>query len=113
MEKFVDKIKEHCQLHDLSTYLEWCHDMVWAMVINTLRKLGASYLRAKEIHHPMIGYATIWEVFLIMSDQVFPFSDVARQFKTSFSECVFVNKMQKDSIKAAPFPNLHHQSGST
>ena len=93
VERFVEKVKKHRQEHDLSTYLMWSHDVVWALTVNTLRKLGASYPRAKDIKHPMVANASVLEVFHVMCDYIYPFTNVASAYRRAYSEGVFVFNM--------------------
>ena len=37
VEKFMTKVQNHRQEHDLTSYLGWAHDVVWGFTINTLR----------------------------------------------------------------------------
>ena len=62
-ELFADRVRDHQKLHDITSYLGWSHDVVWAFAINALRKLGARYQEAKTMHHPMVSNATVWQVF--------------------------------------------------
>ena len=77
----------------MTSYLGWAHDVVWGFSINTLRKLGANFARAKDISHPMVANASVLDVFNVMADHVFPFTNVAASYRKAYSEGVFMYNM--------------------